>query len=105
MATDAADRSDDADDSGVTGEAPLEGDPLDHLWNAAHEMLRALRGLLEAADEFVEAQRARPPSAADEPRAGRVRHIDIDVRSDDAADDRARTTTTENPTTDDRTDA
>jgi hypothetical protein len=60
-----------------------EGDPLDHLWNAAHEMLGALRGLLEAADEFVESQRARPARRADEPRESRVHHIDIDVRADD----------------------
>jgi hypothetical protein len=96
--------ADASDDSGVTGEAPLEGDPLDHLWNAAHEMLRALRGLLEAADEFVETQRARPPHAANEPRPGRVHHIDIDVRSDVEADDPARNTTSDDRT-DDRRDA
>jgi hypothetical protein len=67
------------------GEVPADGDPLDHLWNAAHEMLRALRGLLEAADEFVETQRARPAPVANEPREGRVHRIDIDVPTDDRA--------------------
>ncbi|MDQ1475637.1 MAG: hypothetical protein QOE62_866 [Actinomycetota bacterium] len=71
--------------SHVEGEVPIDGDPLDHLWNAAHEMLRALRGLLEAADEFVETQRARPAHVAHEPRAGRVHNIDIDVPPDDPA--------------------
>ena len=49
--------------------APIEGDPvdgdaIDHLWNAAHEMLRAMRTLIDAADEFVEAQRTERPAAA-----------------------------------------
>jgi hypothetical protein len=66
-----------------------EGDAVEHLWNAAHEMLRAMRTLLDAADEFVESQRGgRPPSGQPssarnpEPGEGRVHHIDIDVRSD-----------------------
>jgi hypothetical protein len=61
-----------------------DGDAVDHLWNAAHEMLRAMRSLLDAADEFVESQRdARPRSTGEpEPREGRVHHIDIDVRSE-----------------------
>jgi hypothetical protein len=75
--------------------APVEADALDHLWNAAHEMLQAMRGLLEAADEFVEAQRARPAArAADSPRdgrdgrEGRVHRIDIDrIAGDDARSD------------------
>ena len=68
-------------------EPPIEGDALDHLWNAAHEMLSAMRGLLEAADEFVETQRSRAATVRNpsEPREGRVHRIDIDVRSDDAA--------------------
>jgi hypothetical protein len=66
---------------------PLDGDTLDHLWNAAHEMLRAMRTLLDAADEFVESQRAAGQSArgAREPSEGRVHHIDIDVRSESGA--------------------
>jgi hypothetical protein len=63
-------------------DASVEGDTLDHLWNAAHEMLRAMRTLLDAADEFVESQRgaATAPRGAREPREGRVHHIDIDMR-------------------------
>jgi hypothetical protein len=82
-----------ADDSRDSdgADAAAEGDPLDHLWNAAHEMLGALRGLLEAADEFVESQRARPARRPDEPREGRVHHIDIDVRTDDPASSDSRT--------------
>ena len=68
-------------------DAPDDGDAVDHLWNAAHEMLRALRTLVDAADEFVESQRAGRPAQRRErdaePRAGRVHHIDIDVRTDD----------------------
>ncbi len=70
-----------------------EGDALDHLWNAAHEMLRAMRMLIDAADEFVESQRAEtrrrrdeglrtaPGSGAPHIRAtrGRVHHIDIEA--------------------------
>ena len=61
-----------------------DGDAIDHLWNAAHEMLRAMRTLVDAADEFVESQRGgRSPARRDrerEPgaRSGRVHHIDID---------------------------
>ena len=67
--------------------APVDGDTLDHLWNAAHEMLRAMRTLLDAADEFVESQREARPAAggAHEPREGRVHHIDIDARSESGA--------------------
>jgi hypothetical protein len=69
-----------------------EGDALDHLWNAAHEMLRAMRTVLDAADEFVASQRnARPTRDARDARdahggrEGRVHHIDIDGRADDGA--------------------
>jgi hypothetical protein len=56
-----------------------DGDPVEHLWNAAHEMLRAVRTLIDAADEFVESQRGRPAERREsEPRAGRMHHIDID---------------------------
>ena len=64
-----------------------DGDAVEHLWNAAHEMLRAMRTLVDAADEFVESQRAGRPAQRRErdaePRAGRVHHIDIDVRTED----------------------
>jgi hypothetical protein len=54
---------------------PFEGasDALDHFWNAAHELLRALRAVVDAADEFVEEQRQH--HAADE---AHVRRIDIE---------------------------
>lgn len=69
--------------------APDDGDAVDHLWNAAHELLRAMRTLVDAADEFVESQRgARPRSTSTgepEPHEGRVHHIDIDVRSEPGA--------------------
>jgi hypothetical protein len=56
------------------------GDPVEHLWNAAHEMLRAFRTLIDAADEFVESQRGQTArgDADREPREGRVQHITID---------------------------
>jgi hypothetical protein len=68
---------------------PFDGDAVEHLWNAAHEMLRAMRTLVDAADEFVESQRGERSSARNrsEPREGRVHHIDIDVRSDSRAAD------------------
>ncbi len=58
-----------------------DGDPVEHLWNAAHEMLRAFRTLIDAADEFVESQRGGRPGAGGDSaaREGRVHHIDIDV--------------------------
>jgi hypothetical protein len=66
---------------------PSEGDAIEHLWNAAHEMLRAMRTVLDAADEFVASQRGARPSTAGESderggREGRVHHIDIDVRAE-----------------------
>jgi hypothetical protein len=67
-----------------------DGDPVDHLWNAAHEMLRAFRTLIDAADEFVESQRGRTAApAGPEPRApreGRVHHITIDESPEDRSD-------------------
>jgi hypothetical protein len=71
----------DAPDAGPGAEG--DGDPVEHLWNAAHEMLRAFRTLIDAADEFVESQRGRSTaSGGSEPRErreGRVHHIDIDI--------------------------
>ena len=68
---------------------PVEGDAVEHLWNAAHEMLRAMRTLLDAADEFVDSQRGGRPAArrspGREPGEGRVHHIDIDGRVDSDA--------------------
>jgi hypothetical protein len=67
-----------------------DGDAVEHLWNAAHEMLSAMRTLLDAADEFVASQRGsgdgsaarRPRARPAGERAGRVRPINIDVRDD-----------------------
>jgi len=55
---------------------PEPVDAVEHLWNAAHELLRAVRTLVDAADEFVEQQRNQPRDAAREPHLHR---IDIDV--------------------------
>jgi hypothetical protein len=68
-------------------DADADADALDHLWNAAHEMLSAMRTLLDAADEFVETQRGVRTAAqgTHEPREGRVHHIDIDGRSESRA--------------------
>jgi hypothetical protein len=52
------------------------GDTFDHLWNAAHEFLQAVRKLVDAADEVVEQQRHRPRQSAPEVR---LHHIDIDA--------------------------
>jgi hypothetical protein len=74
-----------AHDPPVDGDG--DGDTIDHLWNAAHEMLRAMRTLLDAADEFVESQRGAGPTVRGTraPREGRVRHIDIDARAQSGA--------------------
>ena len=54
---------------------PPSDDVLEHLWNAASEFLKAMRGLVEAAEEFVADQRGRPrPEGSD----ARLQHIDID---------------------------
>ena len=48
-------------------------DAVEHFWNAAHELLRALRAVVDAADDFVDEQRQH---RASEP--ARVRRIDIE---------------------------
>ena len=63
-------------DADFEGPSAEPGDPLDHLWSAAHEFLQAMRKLVDAADFFVEEQRQRPRDATREPR---VHHIDIDA--------------------------
>ena len=57
---------------------PPEDDVVEHLWNAAHELLRAMRKVVDAAEEFVDQQqqRPRPRDAGPEPR---LHHIDIDT--------------------------
>jgi len=65
---------------------PPDGDAIEHLWNAAHELLRAVRTVVDAADEFVASQRAAMTRRVPREHAGdagpRVRNIDIDGRDD-----------------------
>jgi hypothetical protein len=49
------------------------GDPVEHLWNAAHEFLAAARAVIDAADAVVVEQQRR----ASAPRAPRLRRIDV----------------------------
>jgi len=49
------------------------GDPVEHLWNAAHEFLAAARAVIDAADAVVIEQQRR----AAVPRAPRLRRIDV----------------------------
>jgi hypothetical protein len=59
-----------------------EDDAVEHLWNAAHELLRAVRTIVDAADEFVASQRSamsrRPRREYAPEHESRVRRIDID---------------------------
>ena len=52
---------------------PPSGDPVEHLWNAAHEFLAAARAVIDAADAVVIEQQRR----AAVPRAPRLRRIDV----------------------------
>jgi hypothetical protein len=54
-------------------DAPVAGDPVEHLWNAAHEFLAAARAVIDAADAVVVEQQRR----ASAPRAPRLRRIDV----------------------------
>jgi hypothetical protein len=56
---------------------PPEDDVVEHLWNAAHELLRAMRKVVDAAEEFVDQQQRRPRSG-DADHGSRLHHIDID---------------------------
>jgi len=64
------------------GEAPTRddrvsaepGDPVDHLWNAAHEFLCAFRAMIDAADAVVLDQQRKAAA----PRAPRLRRIDVE---------------------------
>lgn len=49
------------------------GDPVEHLWNAAHEFLAAARAVIDAADAVVVEQQRRAAA----PRAPRLRRIDV----------------------------
>ena len=53
---------------------PDSGDPVDHLWSAAHEFLSAFRAMIDAADAVVLDQQRK----AAEPRAPRLRRIDVE---------------------------
>ena len=50
------------------------GDPVEHLWNAAHEFLAAARAVIDAADAVVVDQQR----LAATPRAPRLRRIDVE---------------------------
>lgn len=50
------------------------GDPIDHLWGAAHEFLAAARAVIDAADAVVLDQQRKVAA----PRAPRLRRIDVE---------------------------
>ena len=54
-------------------DAPAPGDPVEHLWNAAHEFLAAARAVIDAADAVVIEQQRRAAT----PRPPRLRRIDV----------------------------
>ncbi len=60
---------------------PPDDDVVEHLWNAAHELLRAMRKMVDAAEEFVDQQRARGHTMPAED-ISRLHHIDIDTDAD-----------------------
>jgi hypothetical protein len=53
---------------------PVPGDPVEHLWNAAHEFLAAARAVIDAADAVVVEQQQRAAT----PRTPRLRRIDVE---------------------------
>jgi hypothetical protein len=57
--------------SGAPGDA---GDPMEHLWGAAHEFLAAFRAMIDAADAVVLDQQRKAAA----PRAPRLRRIDVE---------------------------
>ncbi len=65
----------------VNSEDVPRDDPVEHLWNAAHELLRAMRKVVDAAEEFVDQQQQRPRSR-DADAESRLHRIDIDTDSD-----------------------
>jgi hypothetical protein len=58
---------------------PPDDDVVEHLWNAAHELLRAIRKVVDAAEEFVDHQQRRP---SESDHGSRLHHIDIDPDAD-----------------------
>ena len=67
--------SEDVGRSGADAERPEPGagDPVEHLWNAAHEFLAAARAVIDAADAVVVEQQRRAAA----PRTARLRRIDV----------------------------
>jgi hypothetical protein len=59
---------------------PPDDDVVEHLWNAAHELVRAMRKVVDAAEEFVDQQQRRPRREAGH--ESRLHHIDIDNDAD-----------------------
>jgi len=53
---------------------PESGDPVEHLWTAAHEFLCAFRAMIDAADAVVLDQQRKAAA----PRAPRLRRIDVE---------------------------
>jgi len=65
----------DADPGDADVATPPElGDPVDHLWSAAHEFLCAFRAMIDAADAVVLDQQRKAAA----PRAPRLRRIDVE---------------------------
>ena len=56
------------------GEAADAGEPMEHLWAAAHEFLAAFRAMIDAADAVVLDQQRKAAA----PRAPRLRRIDVE---------------------------
>jgi hypothetical protein len=50
------------------------GDPVEHLWAAAHEFLQAFRAVIDAADAVVLDQQRKAAA----PRPPRLRRIDVE---------------------------
>jgi hypothetical protein len=58
-------------------DAPTPNEAVEHLWSAAHELLTAVRKLVDAADEFVEEQLNAREQSGD--RSPHLQRIDIDT--------------------------
>lgn len=56
------------------GDGSSTSDPIEHFWRAAHELLQAIRGLVDAADAVVEQQLGKSTT----PREPRLRKIDVE---------------------------
>lgn len=60
--------------NGQNAEPEGSHDPIEHFWKAARELLKATRGLLDAADGLVEDQLKK----SGEPKEPRLRKIDVE---------------------------